>query len=148
MGFVCCITVVVIVKKRKRQNVRSHNTQQVELKNIEFLNTEKITKTALSRPLPKLPNSTLTTMPQSQDYDSVYVTQPVHYPVSKCRPLATVRAYNPIVQASRQQGSNLGNLEDPFYAEPTFKNPAYAFLGAAHEELDFENVEEIYDEIK
>ena len=218
VSIVCCVTVVVIRKKRKRQNVRSYNTQQFELQTIGSLDTtETMTKTGLSRPLPKLPNSTLNTIPQTQDYYSFHVTQPKLYPVPNCRSLphynensnkvgphevqipvlnphlapyqqqqqatyqhqpghhllqqpvvnirkpnqhrdpntsaaltsfATLPAHNPIVQESRQQGSNLFNWEEPSDVETTFDNPAYGFLGATIEKSDFENIEGIYDDIK
>ena len=104
MFIVCCITVVAIGKRRKRQNVSS-NTQQFELQNIGSLETtETINQTGPSRPLPKVPNTTLNTIPQRQNQNSVYVTQPVHFLVPNCRPLLP---YN-------ESSNNVGSHEAQF----------------------------------
>ena len=118
MGFVCYINVVTIGKKWKRRNARSSNTSRET--------TETITKAGSSRPHQgRHPNT------------SVALTS-----------FTTLSAHNPNVQVSRQQGSNLGNREDLSDVEATYDNPAYGFLGTVHEESDYENVENIYDEIK
>ena len=201
-AFVCCITVVAIRKKQNRQNIKICNTQQFELQTIRSPEmTQTMTKIGLSRPLPKVPNTTLNTIPQKQNQNSVYVTQPVHYPVANRRPpppynessddvgphevqismtnphlapnqqppavnaqkpnqgrqantpaaltsFATLSAYNTIIQASKQHGSDLGNWEVPSDAQVTFDNPAYGFLGDAYEEDEYENMVDIYDEVK
>ena len=216
VAFVCCITVVAIRKKHNRKNICK--TQQFELQTIGSLETtQRMTVTCSSRPLPKCPDATFNSIPQRQSQNSVYVTQPVHYPVANCRPLppynescnnvgphepqiavpnlhlaasqqqqpdlykhqaghhpiqqqavntqkpnqgrqpntsaalssfATFSAHNPIVQSCRQQSSDIGNWENPTDAEITVDNPAYGFLGAAHEESDYENMEDLYDEVK
>ena len=57
MAFVCCITVVAIGKKCKRQNVKSYNTKQVELQAIPSSKmTQKTNQVGLSR---QLSNTTL-----------------------------------------------------------------------------------------
>ena len=85
VGFLCCITVVAIWKKRKRQNVRSSNTQQIELQNIGSLeNTERTPETDQSK---SLANTTLNTIPQGENLYSDYVIPPIHYSIFNRRPL-------------------------------------------------------------
>ena len=75
MAFVCCITVVAIGKKVKKQNGRSHNTEQIELQTVR--SPESMTQTDLSRPLP---NTTLNTIPQRQNQYPGYETESAYYP--------------------------------------------------------------------
>ena len=64
VSIVCCITVVALGKKRKRQNAIICNTQQFELETIGSLEiTETLTQTGSSRLLPKVRNTTLNTIP-------------------------------------------------------------------------------------
>ena len=77
MSIVCCITVVAIRKKRKRQNVRSYNTLQVELQTIRSPETtQRTNETGPSRPLP---NTTLNTPTQRQNQYPGYETESTHY---------------------------------------------------------------------
>ena len=164
-SIVCCITVIAIGKRRKRQNVISSNTQQFELQNIGSLeSTETITQkgSSLPPPLPKVPNTTLNTIPQRQNQNSVYVTQPVHFPVPNRRPLL------PYNESSNNVGSHEAQFPVPSphlapyqqqqpapypwqarsNVQATFNNPACEFLDDAHEESDCYNMEEHYEEIK
>ena len=113
MSIVCCITVVAFGKKRRRQNIVIGNTQQFELQTVGSReHTETMTQTGSARPLPKVPNTTLNTIPQRQNQNSVYVTQPVHYPVANYRPLLP---YN-------ESTNNVGALE----AQISVPNPHLA----------------------
>ena len=113
VSIVCCITVVALGKKRKRQNVINCNTQQFELQTIGSLETnETMTQTGSSRPLPKVPNTTLNIIPQRQNQNSVYITQHERYPVAKCRPLPP---YN-------KNSNNIG----PHEAQIPMTNPTLA----------------------
>ena len=65
VAIICGITIVAIKKKRKRQNVRGCNTQEVELQTIRSPETtQRTNQTGLSIPLP---NTTLSTIPQRQN---------------------------------------------------------------------------------
>ena len=84
VAFVCCITVVAIGKKYKRQNVRSDNTQQVELQTIRSPETtQRTNQTGLSRPIP---TTTLNTIPQRQNQYPGYETESAHYSETNYRP--------------------------------------------------------------
>ena len=234
VAIVCCITVVAIGKKCKRQNVRSYNTEQVQFQTIRCPETtETTTQTGPSRPLP---NTTLNTIPQRQKQYCGYVTESAHHPVlANSRPtppynkscntigsrkaptvapyphlgpypqkkpapyqqqaghdlasqppsmnskqrsahlhpyeicafnsleinqdgqpntsvtltsFATLPAHNPIVHASRQQCSNVGNWKGPSGVQGTFDNPSYKSLGATHGKSDHDNFNESYVEVK
>ena len=59
---------------------------------------------------------------------------------------AMLPVHNPIVQESRQQGSNY--WQAPYYKKAAFGNPVYEFLDDAHSECDYYKIEETYDEVK
>ena len=80
VSIVCCIIVVTLGKRRKRQNVRSSNTQQFELQNIGSLET-----TTQTGPSKTLPDTTLNTIPERENLYSDYMIQPVLYPLVNCR---------------------------------------------------------------
>ena len=211
VAFVCCITVVALGKKGKLQNVRSCNTQQVELQTIR--SPEMTQRTNQADPPRQPPNNTIdidqpplpynensnTTGPHEAPavvpcpYLAPYPQQPPvpyqqqagHHLVQQPPSLnssqpsvppypyqtqafntfetnqdrqpntsatltsfATLCTQNPIVQASRQQGSNEGIWEAPSDVQATLDNPACECLDAAHGEPDYEDMEEHYEEIK
>ena len=75
MSLIRCITIGVVGKYHKRQNV---NTQQVEIQTIRSPRTTQTTsRTSPSRPLP---NTTFNTIPQTQNQYPSYVTRSTHYP--------------------------------------------------------------------
>ena len=84
LAFICYV-VFTIVKKCKRENVRNYNTQQVESHAIRSPETSQRTnQRGSSRPLP---NTTLNTIPQRQNWYPGYVTPSANYPVANRRPL-------------------------------------------------------------
>ena len=75
---------MLLEKKGRIQNVRSCNTQQIELQTIRSNETtQRTTQTGPSRPLP---NTTLNTIPQRQYQYPGYETESVHYPKANHRP--------------------------------------------------------------
>ena len=80
MTLICCI---VGKKCRRRQNIRTCNTQEVELQAIKSPRTSQITQTGQSRPFP---NATFDTIPQTQNQYSLNVTQSTHYSGRDHRP--------------------------------------------------------------
>ena len=72
---ICCI-ILVGKKCHRKQNIRTCNTQEVELQAIRSPRTSQITQTSQSRPFP---NTTLNTIPQTQNQHFHSVTQSTHY---------------------------------------------------------------------
>ena len=124
VAFICGVTVVAIEKKRKRQNLRSDNTQQVKLQTISSRKTiQRKNQTGLSRPLPNIP---LKTIPQRQNQYPGNETGSGQYPENDFRP------------------PNVGNWEATSDVLGTFNNPAYEFSGGSHEQSDYEIIDEAY----
>ena len=144
----------------RKQNTRRFITQQVELQTIKSTETtQTTTKTDQS-----LPNTTLNTLPQTQNEHPRNVTQsdlkPPYYNEyrNKIRPhrvpplyqnrhphpsaavtsFAALTSNNTVVQTSRQQSSNVGNCEDRSDVINCIDNPIY---GLADTSVDYNNVE-------
>ena len=79
---ICCI-ILVGKKCHRKQNIRTCNTQEVELQAIRSPRTSQITQTSQSRPFP---NTTLNTIPQTQNQHFHNVTQSTHYSGRDHRP--------------------------------------------------------------
>ena len=167
---ICCVTVAVSRKYRKRQNV---NTQQVELQTTRSPGTtQTTTRTDPSRPFP---NTTFNTLLQTQNQYSSYVTEhnqggdirpPLSYNPTEPHgtPSTILFPYPPLysqessapypsqtqtsappyespgVQASRQQASSIDNCEIPFDVQAG-DNSAYELTGSTHVGADADNVE-------
>ena len=124
VAFICCVTAIGIKKKPKRQNLRSDNTQQVDLQTISSPETiQRKKQTGLYKPLPNIP---MNTIPQRQNQYPGNETGSAHYPENNCRP------------------PNVGNWEAPSDVLGTFNNPAYEFSGGSHEQSDYEIIDEAY----
>ena len=93
MAVICCVTVAVVRKYRKRQNV---NTQQVELQTIRSPRTTQITsRTSPSRPFP---NRTFNTIPQTRNQYPSYVTRYLEPPPPPYNPHYSQESSDYLVQ--------------------------------------------------
>ena len=114
-------------KKRKRQNVRSSNTQQIELQTIRSSETSQRTnQTDSSRPLP---NTTLNTIPQRENRFNDYVTPSANQPVANRRPPP------PYNESSNAIGSSFATLPAPILQAPYRVNIVRTLPPPSYDEL-------------
>ena len=124
VAFICYIAVG---KKRKRQNVRSSNTQRIELQTIRSPETSQRTnQTSSSRPLP---NTTLNTITQRENQYNDYVTPSANQPVADRRPLP------PYNESSNAIGSSFATLPAPILQAPYRVNIVRTLPPPSYDEL-------------
>ena len=99
MALICCVTVAVVRKYRKRRNI---NTQQVELQTIRSPKTTQTTNS--TDPSSPFPNTTFNNIPQTQNQYSSSVTESKDY-------LKPLPPYNP---NNHEQSSDYLAQQPPF----------------------------------